>query len=179
MNFTLFVVHPNVLLNIIILIYIERRCGKNDIDLIEIQCNAISAVELKCRWLSTKYTYFLSFFLFLRTETQHPTVFNEFPNLRYILTSSAWHLPTVPEQPPILKATNFQKDSITLVWAPPHETNGFLTGYLLQYQTCMTLTDLSHVTSSVSVHFMSSVFYYTISWSIFFKLGSITLFMFL
>ncbi|XP_050953137.1 cell adhesion molecule L1-like a isoform X13 [Labeo rohita] len=41
----------------------------------------------------------------------------------------------VPEQPPILKATNFQKDSITLVWAPPHETNGFLTGYLLQYQT--------------------------------------------
>uniref|UniRef100_A0A671LIN8 Neural cell adhesion molecule L1-like protein n=1 Tax=Sinocyclocheilus anshuiensis TaxID=1608454 RepID=A0A671LIN8_9TELE len=41
----------------------------------------------------------------------------------------------VPEQPPILRATNFQKDSITLVWAPPHETNGFLTGYLLQYQT--------------------------------------------
>ncbi|KTG03424.1 hypothetical protein cypCar_00013715 [Cyprinus carpio] len=40
-----------------------------------------------------------------------------------------------PEQPPILRATNFQKDSITLVWAPPHETNGFLTGYLLQYQT--------------------------------------------
>uniref|UniRef100_A0A671LGY0 Neural cell adhesion molecule L1 n=1 Tax=Sinocyclocheilus anshuiensis TaxID=1608454 RepID=A0A671LGY0_9TELE len=39
------------------------------------------------------------------------------------------------EQPPILRATNFQKDSITLVWAPPHETNGFLTGYLLQYQT--------------------------------------------
>ncbi|KAI2649906.1 Neural cell adhesion molecule L1-like protein [Labeo rohita] len=42
---------------------------------------------------------------------------------------------SIPEQPPILKATNFQKDSITLVWAPPHETNGFLTGYLLQYQT--------------------------------------------
>ncbi|XP_059396389.1 neural cell adhesion molecule L1-like protein [Carassius carassius] len=41
----------------------------------------------------------------------------------------------VPDQPPILRATNFQKDSITLVWAPPHETNGFLTGYLLQYQT--------------------------------------------
>uniref|UniRef100_A0A673JA07 Neural cell adhesion molecule L1-like protein n=1 Tax=Sinocyclocheilus rhinocerous TaxID=307959 RepID=A0A673JA07_9TELE len=41
----------------------------------------------------------------------------------------------VPEQPPILRATNFQKDSITLVWAPPHETNGFLMGYLLQYQT--------------------------------------------
>ncbi|XP_051516489.1 neural cell adhesion molecule L1-like protein isoform X2 [Myxocyprinus asiaticus] len=41
----------------------------------------------------------------------------------------------VPEQPPILRATNFQKNSITLVWAPPHEANGFLTGYLLQYQT--------------------------------------------
>uniref|UniRef100_A0A8C2A440 Cell adhesion molecule L1-like a n=1 Tax=Cyprinus carpio TaxID=7962 RepID=A0A8C2A440_CYPCA len=58
----------------------------------------------------------------------------------------------VPEQPPILRATNFQKDSITLVWAPPHETNGFLTGYLLQYQTGMTLTNLSHVTSYDSVH---------------------------
>ncbi|XP_051518827.1 cell adhesion molecule L1-like a isoform X1 [Myxocyprinus asiaticus] len=41
----------------------------------------------------------------------------------------------VPEQPPILRATNFQKNSITLVWAPPHEANGFLTGYLLQYHT--------------------------------------------
>ncbi|XP_051961372.1 neural cell adhesion molecule L1-like protein isoform X2 [Xyrauchen texanus] len=41
----------------------------------------------------------------------------------------------VPEQPPILRATNFQKNSITLVWAPPHEANGFLTGYLLEYQT--------------------------------------------
>uniref|UniRef100_A0A9J8BYZ6 Neural cell adhesion molecule L1 n=1 Tax=Cyprinus carpio carpio TaxID=630221 RepID=A0A9J8BYZ6_CYPCA len=58
----------------------------------------------------------------------------------------------VPEQPPILRATNFQKDSITLVWAPPHETNGFLTGYLLQYQTGMTLTYLSHVTSYDCVH---------------------------
>uniref|UniRef100_A0A8C2A330 Neural cell adhesion molecule L1 n=1 Tax=Cyprinus carpio TaxID=7962 RepID=A0A8C2A330_CYPCA len=48
----------------------------------------------------------------------------------------------VPEQPPILRATNFQKDSITLVWAPPHETNGFLTGYLLQYQTGMTVHEL-------------------------------------
>uniref|UniRef100_A0A8C2FSL8 Neural cell adhesion molecule L1-like protein n=1 Tax=Cyprinus carpio TaxID=7962 RepID=A0A8C2FSL8_CYPCA len=60
----------------------------------------------------------------------------------------------VPEQPPILRATNFQKDSITLVWAPPHETNGFLMGYLLQYQTGMTFTDLSHVTSSISVNFI-------------------------
>uniref|UniRef100_A0A8C1QRY3 Neural cell adhesion molecule L1-like protein n=1 Tax=Cyprinus carpio TaxID=7962 RepID=A0A8C1QRY3_CYPCA len=52
----------------------------------------------------------------------------------------------VPEQPPILRATNFQKDSITLVWAPPHETNGFLTGYLLQYQTVNdTLDELKSV----------------------------------
>ncbi|KTF83586.1 hypothetical protein cypCar_00026159 [Cyprinus carpio] len=52
----------------------------------------------------------------------------------------------IPEQPPILRATNFQKDSITLVWAPPHETNGFLTGYLLQYQTVNdTLDELKSV----------------------------------
>uniref|UniRef100_A0A672Q8P0 Neural cell adhesion molecule L1-like protein n=1 Tax=Sinocyclocheilus grahami TaxID=75366 RepID=A0A672Q8P0_SINGR len=57
----------------------------------------------------------------------------------------------VPEQPPILKATNFQKDSITLVWAPPHETNGFLTGYLLQYQTVNeTLGELKYVNISAS-----------------------------
>ncbi|ROL40963.1 Neural cell adhesion molecule L1-like protein [Anabarilius grahami] len=52
----------------------------------------------------------------------------------------------LPEKPPILRATNFQKDSITLVWAPPHETNGFLTGYLLQYQTVNdTLGELNSV----------------------------------
>ncbi|XP_052450225.1 cell adhesion molecule L1-like a isoform X4 [Carassius gibelio] len=57
----------------------------------------------------------------------------------------------VPEQPPILRATNFQKDSITLVWAPPHETNGFLTGYLLQYQTGNeTLGELKSVNISAS-----------------------------
>ncbi|XP_016392215.1 neural cell adhesion molecule L1-like protein [Sinocyclocheilus rhinocerous] len=57
----------------------------------------------------------------------------------------------VPEQPPILRATNFQKDSITLVWAPPHETNGFLTGYLLQYQTVNeTLGELKSVNISAS-----------------------------
>uniref|UniRef100_A0A672N8V4 Neural cell adhesion molecule L1-like protein n=1 Tax=Sinocyclocheilus grahami TaxID=75366 RepID=A0A672N8V4_SINGR len=55
----------------------------------------------------------------------------------------------VPEQPPILRATNLQKDSITLVWAPPHETNGFLTGYLLQYQTVNeTLGELKSVNIS-------------------------------
>uniref|UniRef100_A0A8C8IKA2 Neural cell adhesion molecule L1-like protein n=1 Tax=Oncorhynchus tshawytscha TaxID=74940 RepID=A0A8C8IKA2_ONCTS len=40
----------------------------------------------------------------------------------------------VPEQVPILTVSNAQRDSITLVWAPPFEANGILTGYLLQYQ---------------------------------------------
>ncbi|XP_027000960.1 cell adhesion molecule L1-like a isoform X2 [Tachysurus fulvidraco] len=40
----------------------------------------------------------------------------------------------VPEMPPILRATNPQDNSITLVWAPPLEANGVLTGYKLQYQ---------------------------------------------
>uniref|UniRef100_A0A7N5ZTT2 Neural cell adhesion molecule L1 n=1 Tax=Anabas testudineus TaxID=64144 RepID=A0A7N5ZTT2_ANATE len=34
---------------------------------------------------------------------------------------------------PILTASNAQKESILLVWGPPLETNGILTGYLLQY----------------------------------------------
>nr|XP_055044437.1 cell adhesion molecule L1-like a isoform X2 [Misgurnus anguillicaudatus] len=55
----------------------------------------------------------------------------------------------VPDKPPILRATNFQKNSITLVWAPPHEANGFLTGYLLQFQTINeTLGELSSVNIS-------------------------------
>ncbi|KAK1801650.1 hypothetical protein P4O66_022294, partial [Electrophorus voltai] len=40
----------------------------------------------------------------------------------------------VPGKPPILRATNPQGDSITLVWAPPLEANGILTGYRLHYQ---------------------------------------------
>ncbi|XP_032376525.1 neural cell adhesion molecule L1-like protein isoform X12 [Etheostoma spectabile] len=39
----------------------------------------------------------------------------------------------VPAQLPILTASNAQKDSILLVWGPPLEVNGILTGYLLQY----------------------------------------------
>uniref|UniRef100_A0A3Q1ILW5 Neural cell adhesion molecule L1 n=1 Tax=Anabas testudineus TaxID=64144 RepID=A0A3Q1ILW5_ANATE len=39
----------------------------------------------------------------------------------------------VPGQVPILTASNAQKESILLVWGPPLETNGILTGYLLQY----------------------------------------------
>ncbi|KAJ8361263.1 hypothetical protein SKAU_G00177880 [Synaphobranchus kaupii] len=40
----------------------------------------------------------------------------------------------VPEKSPFLRATNVQKDSLTLVWTPPLEANGIHTGYLLQYQ---------------------------------------------
>ncbi|XP_035244740.1 neural cell adhesion molecule L1-like protein isoform X4 [Anguilla anguilla] len=40
----------------------------------------------------------------------------------------------VPEKIPFLRATNVQKDSLTLVWAPSQEANGVHTGYLLQYQ---------------------------------------------
>ncbi|XP_034393113.1 neural cell adhesion molecule L1-like protein isoform X6 [Cyclopterus lumpus] len=39
----------------------------------------------------------------------------------------------VPEQVPILTASNAQRDSILLVWGPPLEKNGVLTGYLLQH----------------------------------------------
>ncbi|XP_036961137.1 neural cell adhesion molecule L1-like protein isoform X2 [Acanthopagrus latus] len=39
----------------------------------------------------------------------------------------------VPAQVPILTASNAQKDTILLVWGPPLETNGILSGYLLQY----------------------------------------------
>nr|XP_020471233.1 neural cell adhesion molecule L1-like protein [Monopterus albus] len=39
----------------------------------------------------------------------------------------------VPGQVPVLTASNAQKDSILLVWGPPLEANGILTGYLLQY----------------------------------------------
>lgn len=38
-----------------------------------------------------------------------------------------------PEQVPILTTSNAQQDSILLVWGPPLEANGILTGYLLQY----------------------------------------------
>ncbi|KAM3618749.1 uncharacterized protein V6R79_024484 [Siganus canaliculatus] len=39
----------------------------------------------------------------------------------------------VPVQVPILTASNAQKDSILLVWGPPLEVNGILTGYFLRY----------------------------------------------
>lgn len=39
----------------------------------------------------------------------------------------------VPDQVPILTTSNAQKDSILLVWGPPAETKGILTGYHLHY----------------------------------------------
>ncbi|KAG7521118.1 hypothetical protein JOB18_043106 [Solea senegalensis] len=39
----------------------------------------------------------------------------------------------VPEQVPVLTASNAQRDSILLVWGPPPQANGILSGYLLQY----------------------------------------------
>ncbi|CAL8369397.1 unnamed protein product [Lota lota] len=40
----------------------------------------------------------------------------------------------VPAQVPILTASNAQRDSVSLVWGPPLESNGVLDGYLLRYQ---------------------------------------------
>ncbi|KAK0154866.1 Neural cell adhesion molecule L1-like protein [Merluccius polli] len=40
----------------------------------------------------------------------------------------------VPAQVPILTASNAQRDSISLVWGPPLESNGILIGYRLKYQ---------------------------------------------
>ncbi|XP_058265899.1 cell adhesion molecule L1-like a isoform X1 [Hemibagrus wyckioides] len=51
----------------------------------------------------------------------------------------------VPERPPILRATNPQDNSITLVWAPPLEANGVLTGYNLQYQIYNGTVDVGEV----------------------------------
>ncbi|KAI5612378.1 neural cell adhesion molecule L1-like protein precursor, partial [Silurus asotus] len=47
--------------------------------------------------------------------------------------------------PPILRATNPQDNSITLVWAPPSEANGVLTGYKLQYQILNDTLDIGKV----------------------------------
>uniref|UniRef100_A0AAQ5YVL5 Neural cell adhesion molecule L1 n=1 Tax=Amphiprion ocellaris TaxID=80972 RepID=A0AAQ5YVL5_AMPOC len=41
---------------------------------------------------------------------------------------------STPEGVPILTASNSQEDSTLLVWGPPLEANGILSGYLLQYQ---------------------------------------------
>ncbi|KAM4613831.1 neural cell adhesion molecule L1-like protein isoform 1-T1 [Polymixia lowei] len=40
----------------------------------------------------------------------------------------------VPEKCPVFRVTDVQKHTVSLVWAPPSEPNGILTGYLLEYQ---------------------------------------------
>ncbi|XP_074860930.1 neural cell adhesion molecule L1-like protein isoform X1 [Carettochelys insculpta] len=40
----------------------------------------------------------------------------------------------VPEQPHFLRILSFDKDSVTLQWGIPRKPNGFLTGYVVQYQ---------------------------------------------
>ncbi|XP_061583932.1 neural cell adhesion molecule L1-like protein isoform X9 [Cololabis saira] len=40
----------------------------------------------------------------------------------------------VPEENPVFRVTDVQRNSVSLVWAPPLEYNGILTGYLLEYQ---------------------------------------------
>ncbi|XP_030623671.1 cell adhesion molecule L1-like a [Chanos chanos] len=53
----------------------------------------------------------------------------------------------VPERVPILRATNAQGKTITLVWAPPQEANGVLTGYSLQYQRMNETMDVGDIYS--------------------------------
>jgi len=45
--------------------------------------------------------------------------------------------PAVPEKNPVFRVTEVQRHSVSLVWAPPLEPNGILTGYLLEYQLSM------------------------------------------
>ncbi|XP_039971758.1 neural cell adhesion molecule L1-like protein isoform X1 [Xiphias gladius] len=40
----------------------------------------------------------------------------------------------VPEKNPVFRVTDVQKHTVSLVWAPPIEPNGILTGYLLEHQ---------------------------------------------
>uniref|UniRef100_A0A8C4IM08 Neural cell adhesion molecule L1-like protein n=2 Tax=Dicentrarchus labrax TaxID=13489 RepID=A0A8C4IM08_DICLA len=60
----------------------------------------------------------------------------------------------VPEQVPILTTSNAQKDSVLLVWGPPLEANGILTGYLLQYhlinETTMEVVDSQEININVA-----------------------------
>uniref|UniRef100_A0A8D0D4A7 Neural cell adhesion molecule L1 n=1 Tax=Sander lucioperca TaxID=283035 RepID=A0A8D0D4A7_SANLU len=55
----------------------------------------------------------------------------------------------VPEKNPVFRVTDVQKHTVSLVWAPPLEPNGILTGYLLEYQlstysyaSCLTNSDI-------------------------------------
>ncbi|KAG8007385.1 Neural cell adhesion molecule L1-like protein, partial [Nibea albiflora] len=54
----------------------------------------------------------------------------------------------VPEKNPVFRATDVQKDSVSLAWAPPLEPNGILTGYLLDYQLILSTGDIFTVAHS-------------------------------
>ncbi|TKS77446.1 L1-like protein Close -like protein of L1 Processed neural cell adhesion molecule [Collichthys lucidus] len=60
----------------------------------------------------------------------------------------------VPEQVPILTASDAQDDSILLVWGPPLVANGILTGYLLQYhlinETTLEVVDSQEINITVA-----------------------------
>lgn len=60
----------------------------------------------------------------------------------------------VPAQVPILTTSNIQTDSILLVWGPPLEANGILTGYLLQYhlinETTLEVVDSQEINISAA-----------------------------
>ncbi|KAL4646393.1 neural cell adhesion molecule L1-like protein [Arapaima gigas] len=51
----------------------------------------------------------------------------------------------VPEKISILRATNAQSDTITLVWSPPLKAHGVLRGYLLQYQMVNDTAELENL----------------------------------
>uniref|UniRef100_A0A8B9HD70 Cell adhesion molecule L1-like b n=1 Tax=Astyanax mexicanus TaxID=7994 RepID=A0A8B9HD70_ASTMX len=58
-----------------------------------------------------------------------------FPLLFFIKFSILFYfLFSVPDQAAVFRATDIQKHTVTLTWSPPAEPNGFLTGYILQYQ---------------------------------------------
>ncbi|KAL2104146.1 hypothetical protein ACEWY4_001014 [Coilia grayii] len=58
----------------------------------------------------------------------------------------------VPDRMSMLKATNLQRTSVTLVWKPPVEANGNLTGYSLQYQQ---INDTQHLGELSAVNISS------------------------
>ncbi|XP_041081097.1 neural cell adhesion molecule L1-like protein isoform X13 [Polyodon spathula] len=51
----------------------------------------------------------------------------------------------VPEHPALLRVASFNKDSITLLWVPPLEPNGILTGHILQYQLINDMEELGNL----------------------------------
>ncbi|KAL4612744.1 neuronal cell adhesion molecule-like isoform X10 [Arapaima gigas] len=55
----------------------------------------------------------------------------------------------VPGSPEFIKVTNPTLDTLTVVWAPPKEPNGRLTGYTLRYQPISNTSELGPVVEKV------------------------------